>query len=86
MLCLHAQPSSFLAWIYRDLKFITSYLNCKITLYDEIVTQIVMVLLETYLLSALICHISVPIRTIQHSGTARELNLHCTNQDSYQTT
>ena len=38
-----------------------------------IVTKIVMVLLETYLLNAVLwSNISVTIRTIQHWGTARE--------------
>ena len=50
-----------------DLKFITDWLNCGTTTYDEIVTQTVMVLLETYFLNVLLCHdISVPIRIIQH--------------------
>ena len=41
-------------------------------MYDEIVAQIVMVLQDTYLLSALLCLILVPICTIQCWGTARE--------------
>ena len=52
---------------YRDLKF-TSELRT-----NETVTQIVMVLQETYLLNAVLCHnISVTIRIIQYWGTARE--------------
>ena len=42
-------------------------------MYDEIVTQIVMVLLETYLLTEFLRRdIPIPIRTMQRLGTARE--------------
>ena len=42
-------------------------------MHDEIVTQIVMVLLETHWLNALFYYtVSIPIRTIQCWGTARE--------------
>ena len=38
-------------------------MNCRTKGYDEIFTQIVMVLLETYLFNALVCHnFSFPIR------------------------
>ena len=41
----------------------------------ETVTHIVMVLQETYLLNAILCHnISVTIHTIQYRGTAKEPN------------
>ena len=60
-------------WPYRDLKSIIDWLNCRTTVYCEIVTQIVMVLLETYLLNAFLRHnISVPVRTVQSWGTVRE--------------
>ena len=46
-------------------------------MYEEIVTQIVMVLPETHLLNALLFHnISVSIRTIKRQGTAREPKVH----------
>ena len=43
---------------YRDLKFIINLLNRRTTVYDEIVIQLMMVLLETHLLDALLglCH------------------------------